>query len=111
MQNMQNMQNMNRTVQCTKSGTWISVFTSWKVRTTQLPHPNPLFSVLSSAPGFYLLRGCTSGDGAALAAHPQLMLRQQQPVQVQSSFFQTSNESPSIKTDSNSFNMEREQWG
>jgi hypothetical protein len=48
--------------QCTKSGTWISVLTSWKVRATELPHPNPSFSALSCAPGFYLLRGCTSGD-------------------------------------------------
>jgi hypothetical protein len=67
---MQNMRNMNRKDQCTKSGTWISVFTSWKVWTTLLPHPNPPFSALSTSPGFYLLRGCTSGDGAALAAHP-----------------------------------------
>jgi hypothetical protein len=65
---MQNMQNMNRKDQCTKSSTWISVFTSWKVRTTQMPHPNPLFSALSAAPGFYLLWGSTSGAGAALAA-------------------------------------------
>jgi hypothetical protein len=47
MQKMQNMQNMNRKNQCTKSGTWISFFTSWKVRTTLLPHPNPLCSALS----------------------------------------------------------------
>ena len=90
MQNIQNMQNMNRKDQCTKSGTWISVFTSWKVWTTLLPHPNPPFSALSTAPGFYLLRGCTSGDGAALAAQPQtqLILCQQQPLRVQSSFCQ-----------------------
>jgi hypothetical protein len=74
MQNMQSMQNMNRKDQSTKSSTWISVFTSWKVRTTQLPHPNPPFSALSAAPGFDLLRGCTSGDGAALATHPQTQL-------------------------------------
>ncbi len=88
---MQNMQNMNRKDQCTKSGTWISVFTSWKVWTPLLPHPNPLFSALSTAPGFYLLRGCTSGDCAALAAQPQtqLILCQQQPLRVQSSFCQT----------------------
>ncbi len=102
MQKMQNMQNMNRKDQCTKSGTWISVFTSWRVWTTLLRHPNPPFSALSAAPGFYLLRGCTSGDGAALAAHPQtqLILCQQQPLRVQSSFCQTWNESPSIKMDS-----------
>ncbi len=102
MQNMQNMQNMKKKNQCTKSGTWISVFTSWKVRTTLLPHPNPPFSTLSAAPGSYLLRGCTSGDCAALAAHPQTQLIrcQQQPLRVQSSFCRTWNESPSIKTDS-----------
>ncbi len=95
MQNMQNMQNMNRKDQCTKSSTWISVFTSWKLRKTQLPHPNPPFSALSgamsAAPGFYLLQGCTYRDGAALAAHPQtqFILCQQQPLRVQSSFCQT----------------------
>ena len=52
----------------TKTGTWISILTSWKVRTRQLPHPNPQFSALSAAPGFHLLLGCTSGDCAALAA-------------------------------------------
>ena len=88
---MQNMQNINRKDQCAKSGTWMSVFTSWKVWTTLLPHPNPPFSALSAAPSFYSLRGCTSGDGAALTAHPQtrLILCQQQPLRVQSNFCQT----------------------
>jgi hypothetical protein len=67
MQNMQNMQNMNRKDQCTKSGTWISVFTSWKVRTTLLPHPNPPFSALSAAPGsicsgLHFWRRCCTGS-------------------------------------------------
>jgi hypothetical protein len=101
MQNMQNMQNINRKDQCTKSGTWMSVFTSWKVWTTLLPHPNRPFSALSTAPGFCLLRGCTSGDGLhwQLTHKTQLILCQQQPLRVQSSFCQAWNESPSIKTD------------
>ncbi len=72
MQNVQSMKNVlnilkfvkyaeyaeyaqKRPFQCTKSGTCISVLTSWKVRTTQLPHlrfqhcPLPLASICCGA--------------------------------------------------------------
>jgi hypothetical protein len=57
MQSVKNMLNMlkiaiyaeyaeydwKRPFQCTKSGTWVCVLTSWKERTTQLHPPNPPF--------------------------------------------------------------------
>jgi hypothetical protein len=69
---MQNMQNINRKDQCTKSGTWISVFTSWKVWTTLLPHPNPPFQHCPlPLPWLLFAAGLHFWRWAALAAHPQ----------------------------------------
>jgi hypothetical protein len=100
---------LKRPFQCTKSGTWISVLTSWKVRTTQLPHPNPLFSAFSATPGLRLAglhfwRLCCTGSSptdtidsmpAAAPPSPEQFLPDLKRVSI----------------NKNGFNMAREQRG